>query len=293
MSVCAPSHRPQRSLVPEALDRNDHQLAAFRLFAHAHQRNKCYAQVHSHKSLYRLDRGYLDRNVKRGLKPAKGLDHLLAGGGANVVADKGLCAEVPDVNSLSTREPMSWAHYECKLIPHDGRRFEIGFIGQKGKDGEIQIALVKLVRKPRRELARDFDLNLRILLAKFEDQLRQQVKTGALVGANANAAALKGVELFERGEAFITQVEQALGVFVKHLTRIGQHIIAAVRSIEQRRAKLLFQLAYRHRQRGLSAENAVGRFAKASLFHHRHEHFELHQLHLVLASSTGRDATRL
>src|SRR2546428_2327275 len=145
---------------------------------------------------------------------------------------------------------MSWAHYERKLISHDGRCFEIGFIGQKREDGEIQIALVKLVRKPRRELARDFDLNLRILLAKFEDQLRQQVETGALVGADANAPALKGVELFESCEALITQIEQALGVFVKDLARISQHIIAAVRSIEQRCAKLLFQLAYRHRQRG-------------------------------------------
>ena len=142
--------------------------------------------------------------------------------------DKGLCAEIPDVNSFLSGQSMPGAHDECQLITHNGRRFEIGFIRQELEDREIQIALVKLVRKLRRKLPGYFNLYLRVLLAKLEDQLRQQVETGALVRSNANAAALKGVKLFESSEAFITQIEQPLGVFVEHLARIGQHIIVSV-----------------------------------------------------------------
>jgi hypothetical protein len=33
------------------------------------------------------------------------------------------------MNALGACQPVSRAHDECKLIPHDWRRFEIGFIG--------------------------------------------------------------------------------------------------------------------------------------------------------------------
>src|SRR6185503_3950811 len=108
------------------------------------------------------------------------------------------------MNSFGARETMNRTHDKRKLIAHYWSSFEIGFIRQERENSEIQIALVKLVGKLCGQLPRDFDFYFRVLLAELEDQLRQQVQTGALVRPDANTATLKGLELFERGETLIS-----------------------------------------------------------------------------------------
>src|SRR5437879_1321176 len=102
---------------------------------------------------------------------------------------------------------MPGAYDQDQLVAHDRRRFEIGFIGQKGQNGKIQIALPELVRKPRRKMARHFDLDLWVLLAELEDQLRKKIKASALVRADPNSSASERVQLFKSRDRFIPQIQ--------------------------------------------------------------------------------------
>src|SRR5690242_6408487 len=158
MRISPATDRPKSSLVSKAFDFNSSQFTPPALLAHAHQRNECYTEIHCNKTLDGLDGGYLDRNVEWGLKSAKRFDHFVPGRRAHVVSDEGFSAEIPDVYAIEFRQAMTWIDYEDQLVSHDRNRLQIGVVGQKRKDSEIQIALPEFVREASRELTRNFYL---------------------------------------------------------------------------------------------------------------------------------------
>src|SRR5262249_39372377 len=155
------------------------------------------------KTLNRLDGGYLDGNVERGLKSAKRFDHFVSGRRAHVVSDKRFSAEIPDMNTIAFREAMTGVDYEDQLVSHDRNRIQIGVVGQKRKDSEIQITLPKFVRQASRELTRNFYLYFWVSLSEVENQLREKVQASALVSTDSYTSTLKGMKLLQRGDAFI------------------------------------------------------------------------------------------
>src|SRR5437868_191574 len=112
-----------------------------------------------------------------------------------MISRKACVAQLADMHALAARQPMLRADDQHQFIAHNRRRLQVAGIGQERQDGEIEIALANLLRQLRRQLAKDFDLDLRIAGAEIEDELWQQIKAGAFVSANADAPAFQIVKL--------------------------------------------------------------------------------------------------
>src|SRR6185503_15185133 len=293
MRIRAPPHHPQSALMAKAFNGHDDQFATRRFLLNAHSRNERHAQIHSHEFLDRLDGSDFSRDVQRRLEPSEHVDHFLPGRRVNVMGDEGFSAQFPDVNSRTGCEAMLRADDQGQLVPHDQGAFQVAVIGKERQDRKVEVALTKFIRKSRRHLTKHFDLDLGVLFPKSEDQPGKQVKACALVGPDAYSAALQAVQLQERRERFVPEVQQPFGVVVEHIARIGQHIGIAIGPVEQRGADLLFELTQRHAQGGLSAKDALGRLVKVPFLDHRDKHFELHQFHAFSFNGDDPPITRI
>ena|SRR5205823_7144342 len=109
--------------------------------------------------------------------------------------------------------------------------------------------------------------------AKFREN-RKQIKSGELVRRDGELAFVQFSQLDESCLRIIAQIEQPLGVLLKHASGIGEQAITR-RAIKQRLADLLFQLADRLAYSRLRPIQLFRRARKTPLPRYRQKDFQL------------------
>src|ERR1051325_10628471 len=116
---------------------------------------------------------------------------LEARGRLDVVREERLVAKLFDRDGITLRKRVLRLHDQHQLVPENGEGFKVTVNRLKSKQGEIHIAIQDFERQTLRHMPVDFDLHIRMLLSIIQDEVRQEIKRGALVSADADATALQ------------------------------------------------------------------------------------------------------
>src|SRR5947209_226616 len=270
---------PEDALVGEAADGDGGERAALDLFGDAHARHDGEADLPLDEALDGLDGGEFEDDVERRVVLGERLDDALARRRADVVREERLLAQLFQAHRLARGQAVARTHDEHQLVFEDGEGLKLAVPRLEGHQREVQCAVNHPARELLRGVAEQFDQNVRVALAELEDEVGQEVERRALVRADAHAPALERAHLGHGLARLVAQGDDAARVVVDDAAHVGERG-RLLRAVEQRRADLLFEAAYRQAHGGLRAVDALRRLREAALLDDLQEEFQLRYLHL-------------
>src|ERR1041384_5994004 len=100
---------------------------------------------------------------------------------------------------------MLGAHDQNQLVFKNWKRLEVAITRFRRHQREVDIALDHFAWQPARDVSKYLDLNFRMPLAIFQNELRQKIEGRALVRTHRSEAALQTLHLGNRLSYLISQ----------------------------------------------------------------------------------------
>lgn len=242
-----------------------------------------------HETLDRFEARQFDTHVEGRLVVSKRLNHALAEWRWDRVRDEILGPQLADGDLFLLRQRMLRVDDEGDRVGVDGDGVEPRVLGTERKNAELDGSLQKLIGDLAGKGPLHGDADLREIPAKFVED-RKKPEAGVLIGCEGEAATLERAQLFEGGDGFAAQTQEALGEGAQQLAGGGERGIARG-SLKKRLPYLLFQFADGVTDGGLGAAHARSGARKTLFFGDGEESFELVEVHKERAAWVSCAAT--
>src|SRR6185369_1943698 len=101
-------------------------------------------------------------------------------------------------------------HDQNQFIFKHRESFEVAIAWLRSHQGKVEIAFQDLAWQTVRHIAEDFDFDLGVLLAKYQNQFRQKIERRTLVRAYTNQSPLQALHLSDCLAHLVAQAKDSL-----------------------------------------------------------------------------------
>ena len=188
-----------------------------------------------------LQRRQLKVHVQRRLVFLERLNNFLPIRRRNNMRHKRLCSQLTDAYLPSSSQRVLRRNHQRQLVEIGHHRVQPRLLRFVRQHPQFSAVLQHIIRNAaaQRPLHRDFDHRMEPAELR---QHRQQVKSREFVGRDHQLALVQFPQFRERFVGVMAQVQQLLGVFIKHLTGIGENAFAR-RTVKQALPQFILQFA--------------------------------------------------
>src|SRR6187402_716923 len=257
----------------ELFDHHLHQVSGGELTFHAQTWGYGHTVAHRNEALHSVQGRQLYLNPQRSLVASKGIHHLCALGGGDVMGNEILRTQVADGDGLRGGQRMFWMDDEGESVPVDDDRADLRVFRAKGQDTELDGVRQDLIRDAAGQRAVHSDLDAWVLSAK-DVQKRKQVEAGVFVRSEIQDAPVQGAQFFERAAGLRPEIEQFLRVFTEHFASVGQGTVAHG-ALKERFSEFCFEFGDGLADSWLGPAKAHGGSRKAAFLGDGEKGFEL------------------
>ena len=207
----------------------------------AHAGNDGDAHAHLDKAFNAFDGGHFHGHVERGAVTGEKFDHAATEGRFDNVGDEVFLAEFLDFDFALFGERMLGRDDESQFVFQDFGSLKLRIARDEGDSTEVEAVVHDFVRDVAGEHAVQADLDAGVRLAESGEGGEKGVD-GTFIDAEGKFATLEAFQFHEALFDFVTQVQQAFGIFAEQGASIRQADGTGTAD-EERLAEGLFELA--------------------------------------------------
>jgi len=230
---------------------------------YAHAGDNGHAVAHLNDTFDAFDGGHFNGHVEGSAMLGEKLDHAAAKRRFDNVGDKIFLSQFLDVHFAALGKGMLRRNDEGEFVFQNFGGLQLGVARDEGDSAEVEAVVHHFVRDVAGKHAVEADLYAGMSFAELGESGEQGVD-GAFIDAESEFTALEAFEFEEPLLDFISEIEEAFGVFAKELAGVGE-AHGACTANEERLAERVFELADGEADGRLGAVEAFGGTRKAAL----------------------------